>query len=391
LRKILNSIIKHSEEVLEAMIQELLKAFTLIFIAEMGDKTQILAMAFATRFPVKKVLTGIFIGSLLNHGLAVILGRSLANYIPINTLQIVAGFAFVGFSLWTLKSEEDDEEEDEQSLRFGPVLTVAIAFFVGELGDKTQLTAITLASDAMYPVFILGGTVLGMIFTGGLGIIIGKKLGDRIPEFTIKIIASSVFMIFGVSKLYQTLPSEYINFNNMIFFTIIMVVTILFILRPVVLRKQRGQESAFKRRSRELYDYYHQVKENIYRICLGPGSCGECIGNDCIVGITKTLIKNGMEQQDLVSQNTFSPKDISLSKGFDREKVLDSLRLTLMVLKNEPRSSELKNIHEIRKKFETILFNKSIENMDDWEEYRKRLTDIDKNSANRLFQNTNNY
>ena len=129
------------------MFQEILKAFTLIFIAEMGDKTQILAMAFATRYPVKKVLLGIGIGAFLNHGLAVLLGSLLSNFIPINTLQLVAGIAFVGFAIWSLKIEEDDEEETPK-FQLGPVVTIALAFFIGELGDKTQLTAITLASDS---------------------------------------------------------------------------------------------------------------------------------------------------------------------------------------------------------------------------------------------------
>src|SRR5690554_2998779 len=161
------------------MIQEMIKAFFLIFIAEMGDKTQILAMAFATRFPVRKVLLGIGLGALLNHGLAVALGSSLSRVVPLSTIQIIAGAAFIGFALWTLKPE-NGEEEKEPRMQFGPTATVALAFFIGELGDKTQLTAITLAADARYPLLILGGTVSGMIATGALGIFIGKKLGEKI-------------------------------------------------------------------------------------------------------------------------------------------------------------------------------------------------------------------
>jgi len=117
------------------MIQEMIKAFMLIFIAEMGDKTQILAMAFAVRFPVKKVLLGIGIGAFLNHGLAVIVGSYLSKMISIDIVQMVAGFVFILFALWTLKPDEDDEVEEAKS-KFGPVATVALAFFLGELGDK---------------------------------------------------------------------------------------------------------------------------------------------------------------------------------------------------------------------------------------------------------------
>jgi putative Ca2+/H+ antiporter (TMEM165/GDT1 family) len=157
------------------MLQEYLKALFLIIMAEMGDKTQILAMAFATRFKVKSVLLGIFAGSFLNHGLAVILGAYLSKFIPVNTIQIIAGFSFIGFALWTLRAEEDDEEENTRE-NFGPMVTVAIAFFVGELGDKTQLTAITLSSDANYPLFILLGTVSGMVISGALEYLLEASL-----------------------------------------------------------------------------------------------------------------------------------------------------------------------------------------------------------------------
>ena len=111
------------------MLQEMIRAFLLIFIAEMGDKTQILAMAFATRFPVRKVLLGIGVGAFLNHGLAVALGNYLSRLVPISTVQMIAGAAFIGFALWTLKPEKEEEDGKEQRIQFGPTVTVAIAFF----------------------------------------------------------------------------------------------------------------------------------------------------------------------------------------------------------------------------------------------------------------------
>lgn len=91
-------------------IQEIIRAFMLIFIAEMGDKTQILAMAFVTRYPVRKVLIGIGLGAFLNHGLAVVLGNYLSRVIPISTVQMIAGIAFIGFALWTLKPEQEEAD-----------------------------------------------------------------------------------------------------------------------------------------------------------------------------------------------------------------------------------------------------------------------------------------
>src|SRR6056297_3848201 len=146
------------------MTGEFIKAFMLIFVAEMGDKTQILAMTFATRYSVKKVLLGIFIGSLLNHGLAVALGTVLSKRFPIDRIQIIAGLAFIFFAVWTLRNEDDEEEENEK-IKYGAVITVALAFFIGELGDKTQLAAITLAAASKHLLLVLAGTVSAMVAT----------------------------------------------------------------------------------------------------------------------------------------------------------------------------------------------------------------------------------
>lgn len=221
------------------MIEELLKAFLFIFIAEMGDKTQILVMAFATQFKVRKVIFGTFLGSFLNHGLAVLLGTYISNYIPINNIQIIAGFAFIGFSLWTLRDDDNEEENEKQRFKLGPVLTVTLAFFIGELGDKTQLTAITLATESVWPFVTLCGTVLGMVFTGLISIVIGKKISDKISEFAIKIIASIVFMFFGITKLYYTLPKEYLSFQNSFLFVGIIIIMVFIIVRPTIIKRRQ--------------------------------------------------------------------------------------------------------------------------------------------------------
>lgn len=368
-------------------MQELLKAFIFIFIAEMGDKTQILAMAFATKFPVKKVLFGIFLGSFFNHGLAVILGNYISEFIPINTIQIVAGLAFIGFSFWTLKldDEEDDDENVVKKNLFGPVLTVALAFFVGELGDKTQLTAITLATTNVNPLAILAGTVLGMTVTGGIGIIIGKKLGDKIPEVAIKLVAASVFLFFGIVTLYQAVPVEYLSLQNVGLFFLAIFVLLYIMLKPFITSRKLGEESAFKKKSRELYNYYNEIGQNIDKICLGKDTCGDCHGNSCLVGFTKTLIKNGLEKHELL-KNEFLPIEDTFKKHYNKEQVIDSLSLTISLLKDEPNSNEFKNIHEIRKKLETILFKRSIERMDNWEQYKNSLLEIDKKSALKIFE-----
>lgn len=369
------------------MIQELLKAFVLIFIAEMGDKTQILAMAFATKFPVKKVLLGIFLGSLLNHGLGIILGRYISNFIPINTIQIVAGFAFVGFSLWTLKSDDEEEEDEKEKSKFGAIMTVALAFFIGELGDKTQLAAITLSIDAAYPIAILGGSVLGMIVTGGLGIIVGKKLGDNIPEFAIKIIAASVFMFFGITKLYETIPTRYLSVQNITIFIVAIVIAVIVLLRPMIKARNEGRESLLIKKSRDLYNYYNKIEKNIEDVCLGTDSCGKCQGNKCIVGCTKTIIKSGLNEDRLLKDSILEFNRETLNKEFDKDKIVESLKITLELVKKEPLNPEYKSIHKIRKNLEMMLFGKSIEEMKLWSEYSKALANIDADIAKKVLKN----
>ena len=363
------------------MLQEMIKAFFLIFVAEMGDKTQILAMAFATRYPVKKVLAGIFFGALLNHGLAVALGSYISNFVPINTIQTIAGVAFVGFSLWTLKSEEGEDEEESGKIKFGPVLTVASAFFIGELGDKTQLTAITLATDAAYPVLILCGTVLGMIATGGIGIIIGKKLGDKIPEFTIKIVAATVFMFFGTTKLYQTLPDSVLTPVNILLFAAVMAVAAFVLLRPELKRRRLGKETALVKQSRALYNYYHQVGAHIEKICLGPDVCGGCKGEKCPIGYTKCLIRDGLDENNDVIREDFVPNAATANKPFNRKQLIESLRLTLEVMRDEPSNMDEKNINAIRRNLEQLLMGKSIDKILSWDAYKQALAQEDKSLA----------
>ena len=279
---------------------------------------------------------------------------------------------------------EEDEEEEKKS-RFGPVATVALAFFIGELGDKTQLTAITLAADASYPLFILCGTVLGMLVTGGVGIFIGRKLGDKIPEFAIKLIAAAVFMFFGVSKLYNTLPDKYLTVQNIVVFVIVVGIAAYLMLRPMFRMKKEGISSLYKRKSKELYDYYRQIEESMNRVCLGTGVCGQCQGNHCIVGCTKALIKHGLDDNEQENPETADINNETIHKHFDRDEALSALRMTLDIIrKDTDKGEELDNINEIRKNLEMILFGESIPSIENWDEYKKRLERMDESAADKI-------
>jgi len=191
-------------------MSEFIKALLLVVVAEMGDKTQLLAMAMASKYKVAQVMLGVLIATILNHALAVLAGTYLSSVIPMQTVEIVAAVAFLAFGIWTLRGDKIDED-GEKKHRFGPVVTVAIAFFIAEMGDKTQLMTITIAAESTQPFFILLGTTTGMLIADGIGILGGAWLAKHIPDIYIKWMAGIIFMFFGTLTLYKTLPALFIS------------------------------------------------------------------------------------------------------------------------------------------------------------------------------------
>lgn len=189
----------------QALLAFLISAGT-ITLAEMGDKTQLLAMAFASKHKTSKVLIGIFIATILNHSLAVLLGTIITRNQTVNIwVQLIAGISFIIFGIWTIRGDKLNGE-DKKTSRFGAITTVGIAFFIAELGDKTQLATIALATKfPEMPVYVLLGTTVGMLIADSIGIIIGVVLGKRIPERAIKLVAASLFILFGIIATWQSL------------------------------------------------------------------------------------------------------------------------------------------------------------------------------------------
>ncbi|MTI46415.1 TMEM165/GDT1 family protein [Sporosalibacterium faouarense] len=309
------------------MFNELISAFFFIFVAEMGDKTQILAMTFATQYSTTKVLAGVFLGALLNHGLAIILGSYLANAIPMNTVQIIAGIAFVGFGLWALRAEEDEDEENASQNKFGPVFTVALAFFIGELGDKTQLTAMTLATSADFPAFILMGTVLGMLVTSGIGIFIGRKVGEKIPEVAIKTISSAVFIFFGTVKLVSTVPSNYINIITVIIYVLVLGTFIFILGKPILEMRKSKQKTALKEVASTLYIQAHHMKKAVDEICLGEEKCGHCEGKQCLIGFARDALELAENEEYILSPDWAKLPTKNDAKAFDEDRIVHALSL----------------------------------------------------------------
>lgn len=183
-----------------------LASVAFVVLAEMGDKTQLLAMAFAARYRWQTVMWGVFVATVLNHLFAVMVGNYLTNFIPMQYIQIAAAASFILFGLWTIRGDELCGED--KACRRSPFWTVAIAFFIAEMGDKTQLATVALAAqfNTIIPVWM--GTTTGMMIADGIGIIIGIVMGKRIPERVVKWVAALIFILFGIFGLYESLPAS---------------------------------------------------------------------------------------------------------------------------------------------------------------------------------------
>jgi len=183
-------------------------SFAVIFVAEMGDKSQLMALTFAARYKAVPVLIGITVATALVHAVSVLIGVVLGAAIPTRAITILAGLAFLGFAAWTLRGDELDDEEASKASRTNrsAIVAVSVAFLLAELGDKTMLATITLASTEGWFGTWLGSTA-GMVAADGLAIVVGKQLGDRLPEKAIRIGASVAFLVFGLVLLAEGLTS----------------------------------------------------------------------------------------------------------------------------------------------------------------------------------------
>jgi putative Ca2+/H+ antiporter (TMEM165/GDT1 family) len=176
----------------------------MVFLGEMGDKSQLLAMAFAGRFGSWRVMLGVALAALLNQGLAVAAGTYLSTVIPMNVVSIAAGALFLAFGLLTLRGDEGGDERRRES-RLGPVATVALTFFLAEMGDKTQVATVALAAEYCSPVPVLAGTVGGMILADGVGVGVGDLLRRRISPKWMRLMAAGIFLLFGCITLVRAL------------------------------------------------------------------------------------------------------------------------------------------------------------------------------------------
>lgn len=180
----------------------------MIFLAELGDKTQLVALTMATRFNARVVLAGVFVATLLVHIVSTALGGCASKLLSPEWIQYLAGLAFIGFGLWTLRGDSLDDDENCNCKGRSPFWIVTCTFFLAELGDKTMLSTVALAANRPFiPVWL--GSTTGMVLSDGLAIWVGQALGAKLPERAVKIGAAVIFFgfgIFGMIKSAHQLP-----------------------------------------------------------------------------------------------------------------------------------------------------------------------------------------
>ncbi len=188
----------------------LFTALGVVFVAELGDKTQLVAMSLGARYRLRQVIIGLAIAYLVSSALAAVVGGLLGAALPERELSIGGGIAFICFAMFELFRASDDEADDDgevpveattngaaRSVVRSPIALIVLAITVAELGDKTQLTTATLAARSS-PVLTWAGATLGLMAAGVIGALIGRRLGERLPHRALSYLSAALFLIVGV-------------------------------------------------------------------------------------------------------------------------------------------------------------------------------------------------
>jgi Ca2+/H+ antiporter, TMEM165/GDT1 family len=184
-------------------VEDALVAFSLVFLAELGDKSMLLAVGFAARYRIWPVLAGIAAASVFSVGLGVAVGTALGAAVPERAIALVGGLVFLGFGIWVLRGGDDDDARTELQGR-SLFLGVTLAFFVAEIGDKTMIAAVALGGTQQALPTLVGGAA-GMTAASGIAIVVASLLGHRLPERLVRIVSGVAFLGFGVWFLAESL------------------------------------------------------------------------------------------------------------------------------------------------------------------------------------------
>jgi putative Ca2+/H+ antiporter (TMEM165/GDT1 family) len=184
------------------MMESLLVSTGVVALAEIGDKTQLLAFILAARFKKPApIILGILVATVFNHGLAGALGAWITSTVRPDILRWVLGLSFIGMAVWTLIPDKIEDEETQVAQKFGVFGATLITFFLAEMGDKTQIATVALSAHYAAPLLVVIGTTLGMLIADVPAVFVGDKLADKIPMKLVHTIAALIFALLGAATL----------------------------------------------------------------------------------------------------------------------------------------------------------------------------------------------
>ena len=185
----------------------------IVALAEMGDKTQLLALVLAARFrnPVPIIL-GIFVATIFNHAFAGAVGHAVTQLLGPELLRWILGISFLLMAGWIMIPDKIDDEDTQVAGRYGVFGATLIAFFLAEMGDKTQVATVALAAKYQALIPVVAGTTLGMMIANVPAVFVGKQIAQKMPVKLVHSIAAAIFAVLGVVTLVGTLKPEWFDF-----------------------------------------------------------------------------------------------------------------------------------------------------------------------------------
>ena len=176
---------------------------SVVALAEMGDKTQLLSLVLAARFRKPwPIVLGIFVATLVNHALAGAVGAWITSYLGENAMRWILGLSFIAMAIWMLIPDKLDEDEVSGHSRWGVFGTTLVAFFLAEMGDKTQIATVMLAAKYNAYLWVVAGTTLGMMLANAPVVWLGDKLVKRVPIRLVHVVSAVIFLVLGVLALF---------------------------------------------------------------------------------------------------------------------------------------------------------------------------------------------
>lgn len=187
-------------------MEALFTSTAVVALAEIGDKTQLLAIVLATRFKKPwQIVAGIFTATVANHFLAALIGSQVASILDGDWFRYLIALSFIAMAAWTLVPDKLDEPGEEKPVRFGAFVATTIAFFLVEMGDKTQIATVALGARFHDVVPVTMGTTLGMMLANVPAVFLGHELLKHVPLNVVRLVAAGLFLLIGLWVLAQTI------------------------------------------------------------------------------------------------------------------------------------------------------------------------------------------